>query len=167
MPVYRHIPIIRAYPYPFPVRLTVNTTHPEVGATAGICPGHLSNNQVDGDLPFERKRKFTESGVEDNARHAKRPNTDTNTGQTSSVYELNLPGPSGVTAPKTEPGDTSELSKTTENLRAALIENEGLRAQIRDLQARIEQVQDRLGDLQELADTVKKFAGDMMADVSE
>ncbi|KAH9039011.1 hypothetical protein EDB85DRAFT_1887743 [Lactarius pseudohatsudake] len=153
MPVYRHIPIIRAYPYPFPD--TCQTTRWLTSSRRT----RISFAQVNGDLPFERKRKFT--GVEDNARHAKRPNMDTNTGQTSPVYELNLPGPSGVTAPKTEPGDatdtTSELSKTKDNLRAALIENEGLRAQILDLQTRIEQVQDRLGDLQELADTLKRL----------
>jgi hypothetical protein len=62
---------------------------------------------------------------------------------------------------------TETASKLADDLRAALIENEGLRAQIRDLQARNGQMEDRLGDLQDLVDTVKKFADDMLADNSE
>jgi len=59
------------------------------------------------------------------------------------------------------------LQATKEDHRAALVENQGLHVQIRDLQARFEQIQDCLGDLQDLADTVKKFADDMIVDVSE
>lgn len=62
---------------------------------------------------------------------------------------------------------TETASKLADDLRAALIENEGLRAQIRDLQARNGQMEDRLGNLQDLVDTVKKFADDMLADNSE
>lgn len=60
---------------------------------------------------------------------------------------------------------TSELAKTQDDLRAVFIENEGLRARVRELQAINEQVKTRLSDLQELADTVKCFADDILADI--
>lgn len=61
----------------------------------------------------------------------------------------------------------SELAKINDDLRAALIDNEELRAQIRDLQARNGQITNRLHDLQDLVDTVKKFAEDMITENSE
>jgi transposase len=60
---------------------------------------------------------------------------------------------------------TSELAKTQDDLRAVFIENEGLRARVRELQAINEQVKTRLSNLQELADTVKCFADDILADI--
>lgn len=67
-----------------------------------------------------------------------------------------------------ETADTaSELAKTKDDLRAALIENEGLHDQIRNLQAINGQIKDRLHDLQDLVDTVKSFVDDMLADSSE
>jgi hypothetical protein len=62
---------------------------------------------------------------------------------------------------------TETASKLADDLHAALMENEGLRAQIHDLQARNGQMEDRLGDLQDLVDMVKNFADDMLADNSE
>jgi hypothetical protein len=65
----------------------------------------------------------------------------------------------------TETVDTmSELARINDDLRAA---NEGLHAQIRDLQARNGQITNRLRDLQDLVETVKKFAEDMIADNNE
>jgi len=59
------------------------------------------------------------------------------------------------------------LQATKEDHRAALIKNKGLHVQICNLQARFEQIQNHLGNLQDLTDTVKKFVDDMIVDVSE
>lgn len=61
----------------------------------------------------------------------------------------------------------SKLVKLEDDLRVALVENEGLHAQIRELQEINEQVKTRLRDLQILLDTVKEFAADILVDGGE
>lgn len=59
------------------------------------------------------------------------------------------------------------LLRTKDELRAALLENEILYAQVHDLETINEQMRNRLCDLQGLVDTVKRFADDIIAESSE
>jgi septal ring factor EnvC (AmiA/AmiB activator) len=58
----------------------------------------------------------------------------------------------------------SELAKLEDELRAALIENERLHAQICELQVTFGQVKTRLRDFQDLLDAAKDLADDILAD---
>lgn len=68
-----------------------------------------------------------------------------------------------------ETDTTCELAllRTKDELRAALLENEILYAQVHDLETINEQMRNRLRDLQGLVDTVKRFADDIIAESSE
>lgn len=68
---------------------------------------------------------------------------------------------------ETDIGATSELARVKDDLRAALIENEVLHALIHDLQTMNGQIKSRLHDLQGLADMVKGFTDDILANCNE
>lgn len=61
----------------------------------------------------------------------------------------------------------SELTRAKDGLRAALIENEVLHAQIHDLQTVNGQIKSHLHNLQGLVDMVKGLIDDVLADCSE
>ncbi|KAI9456347.1 hypothetical protein BJY52DRAFT_1224244 [Lactarius psammicola] len=123
-----------------PPRTTIEYERfPDARTSGGSTPRPLSMG--------ERKRKLTGSGVQDD-RLAKRPNTETD--------------PSVQCGPSHEA--TSRLSKVEEELRSALQEIEGLRAQIGMLQARDEQTKKHLCSLRLMAHTSMRITNVLLAD---
>ncbi|KAI9447411.1 hypothetical protein H4582DRAFT_2067942 [Lactarius indigo] len=161
--------------YPIPSEACCKSENKDylTAATSSLLTHNNQANCNSHPKPFERKRKLPESEAEANTCHAKWMNMDTNLGQTRTAYKLNLPAPIIKTA-----GMASELAKTKDNLHTPLIKNEALHTQIHslqatkevlhatlieneglchDLQARFGQIQDHLGNLQDLADMVKSL----------